>query len=345
MKFFITLLGFITFSVPVFAHHAVSTHFDRNDVVEIIGVLTEVKWQNPHVQLTVTMLDEDGREIMWLIDGTSAINQGRQGITEDSYRVGENIRVAGFRGRRNRTAIFASNTLLADGREFITRQSSGPRWSQNLVGSLQSYQALKIARASVTLNSIFRVWSRDDAGPEDGGPTRPLWKDDYPLTDRAQITQANWDRIADNPYLHCRNGMPAIMDSPHPMEIALDGGDVLIRLEELDVVRRVHMGVSPTGEAANPYGNSVGHWEGETFVVTTTDINWPWFDQAGIPQSEELRLVERFVVSEDDRYLNYSAVATDSTIFAGPAVLGKRWMWVPGEEIQPYGCIWERDDL
>ena len=39
-----------------------------------------------------------------------------------------------------------------------------------------------------------------------------LWADSYPLTPQARIDQDNWDPVADNPYIHCQNGMPAIMD-------------------------------------------------------------------------------------------------------------------------------------
>ena len=80
-------------------------------------------------------------------------------------------------------------------------------------------------------------------------------------------------------------------------------------------------------------------------MVTTTEIDFPWFDQAGIPQSEDLQLVERFSVSEDDRFLNYSVTATDSAVFTEPVVLDRRWLSVPGEELQSYECAWEADHL
>jgi hypothetical protein len=36
--------------------------------------------------------------------------------------------------------------------------------------------------------------------------------------------------------------------------------------------------------------------------------------------------------------------ATDPAVFTEPVVLEKRWLWI-GEEIQPYNCTYERDDL
>lgn len=345
MRFVVTLLGLVILPVSASAHHNPNVHFDRNEVVEISGVLTELKWQNPHVQLRITTLDEDGQEVVWLADEDSHNALARRGVTRDQYRIGENIRVAGFRGRRSPTAIYVTNTLLADGRELVSEQSSGPRWNTDLVASEEFDQASKLENVSAVSSGIFRVWSIDFAGNSADGLSRALWNDSYPLTAQARATQANWDPNDDNPFIHCQNAMPAIMDSASPMEIILEDGDILIRMEEQDVVRRISMGAGPTERVSSPYGHSVGRWEGESLVVTTTDIDWPWFDQAGIPQSAALRLIERFSLSADNHYLNYSVVATDPTIFTEPVVLEKRWIWVPGEEVKSYECIWERDDL
>ena len=174
----------------------------------------------------------------------------------------------------------------------------------------------------------------------------PLWKETYPLTEQASRTLANWDETAQNPYLDCQNGMPAIMDSPAPMEFVRDGQDIILRLEEQDVARRIAMGSSaPTDSPSSPYGVSTGLWEGETLVVHTEDIDWPWFDQSGVPQSGALTLVERFSVSEDGGELFYSVEATDPAVFTEPVVLEKRWVYIPGEDVKPYECTYAREDL
>lgn len=322
-------------------HHSPNVHYDRNEIVEIAGVLTDVKWQNPHVQLVVTVTDGDGAQIDWIVDEVSAINQSRRGVSEREYEIGTPIRIAGFRGLRNRTAIFPTNTLLSSGRELVSRLSSGPRWAATTVedGSSESTGSVDGALG------IFRVWGRDNTARESSRIGSQLWIDAYPLTDEAREVQANWDRFADNPYLRCQNGMPAIMDSPHPMQIVRDGSNVLIRLEELDVVRTIYFDGMRDAVTRSPFGHSVGSWEGETLVVHTSAIDWPWFDQSGVPQSDQLRLIERFSASEDGRYLNYAVIAEDPEIFTEPVTLEKRWIAMPGQEIMPYQCSWDRDDL
>ena len=73
-------------------------------------------------------------------------------------------------------------------------------------------------------------------------------------------------------------------------------------------------GAGAGGAAPGPFGYSVGRWDGDTLEVTTTDIDWPWFDQSGIRQTEALHLVERFTPSarEGRQPLWQAAVALGS---------------------------------
>ena len=52
---------------PTHAHHSVSAWFDTTATTEIEGVVTELRWQNPHVLFT---LREDG-ETLWEIETLS----------------------------------------------------------------------------------------------------------------------------------------------------------------------------------------------------------------------------------------------------------------------------------
>jgi len=342
----LTLLGALTLPLAVGAHHSPNVHFDRGDVVEISGTLTSVEWKNPHTLLVVQTTGEDGSEVVWLGETKASTQLYRAGLEPDIFAIGDTVRMAGFRGRRNQHAMFVTNVLLADGSELIAENLAGPRWTENVAGTaLADYQAQRIESSSASSSGLLKVWSRDGSASGADDTERMLWVDSYPLTAAARTVQENWDPVADNPYLNCAHGLPAIMDAIAPMEFVLEDPDILLRLEEQDVVRRIHMGSAPTGAVPSPYGHSVGHWEGETLVVTTTDIDWPWFDQSGVPQSEALRLVERFSVSEDGQHLDYSVEATDPAVFTETVLMEKRWTWIPGEEVKPYECSYERDDL
>jgi hypothetical protein len=68
-------------------------------------------------------------------------------------------------------------------------------------------------------------------------------------------------------------------------------------------------------------GDSRGHWEGNTLVVeTTNNRDGTWFDTHGTFHSENMRVVERWTMVDQDT-LYYEATITDPTVFTQP------WKW------------------
>ena len=113
----------------------------------------------------------------------------------------------------------------------------------------------------------------------------------------------------------------------------------MIQIEEYDLLRTIHMNqtAAPRGTRPSLLGYSVGRMEGTTLVVTTTNVSFPWFDQAGIPQSEQSILVERFTPTADGSRLDYTVTVTDPVNFTKPVTLNRYWLDL-GETIVPYNC-------
>jgi len=343
------LLGGLIFSVVVSAHHAAFVHFDKDDMVEVTGELVSIDWRNPHTEMVIRATDDAGIETLWLGQERGVTVLARKGVTLELFEGGDTVRIAGFRGRQNKQSLFVTNIMLSDGREVYNESFAEQRWDADLAGTtLAAAQAEKLRNRPVSSADIFRVWSTQIAAFDNLNTNldRVLWNTSYPLTQYAAETQAAWDSVTENPFLYCQNGMPAIMDQVHPMEFVDQNGDILIRLEEQDIVRTVHMSDDAGDrEKGSPLGYSVGHWEGDTLVVKTTSIDWPWFDQEGIPQTEALLLVERFTPSSDGYVLDYTLTATDPAVFTETVELSRSWIWVPGEAVQPNNCFWDDDSL
>ena len=71
---------------------------------------------------------------------------------------------------------------------------------------------------------------------------------------------------------------------------------------------------------ANPsaYGDSVGHWEGNTLVIDVTDLNdQTWFDRAGNFHSDKLHVVERYARTSAD-IMSFEATIEDPIVFTRP---------------------------
>ena len=310
----------LMFGYPVCAHHSSAPFYDRSQVIEVEGEITGVLWQNPHIRFTLR--DADSRD--WDLEATSVSVMTRWGLSGDVIEVGDRVRVAGSGGIQSDTALWVTNVLLPTGQEVLL--SARPRWTDNTLG--------EDVRGEVTANTelgLFRVWT--SAGR--------LWNNDYPLTEFALEARAAWDPIANEPTANCApKGMAFIMENPYPMEFVDRGDAILLRIEEYDLVRTIHMSPDAAQQAPPPslLGHSVGHWEGEVLVVATTSIGYPHFDKTGIPQTDAVHNVERFSLSEDGSRLNYAVTVTDPAIFTEPVVMTKTWAYRPGETINPYEC-------
>jgi hypothetical protein len=91
--------------------------------------------------------------------------------------------------------------------------------------------------------------------------------------------------------------------------------EIVILIEMVHDVRHVRLGGAHRTDGLRPwFGDSVGHWEGETLVVETTNLprtqayNGAW---------RELKVTERFTRVADDR-LRYKYTIEDPSVWAAP---------------------------
>ena len=130
------------------------------------------------------------------------------------------------------------------------------------------------------------------------------------------------------------------MDPPYPIELVDQDDTIVFRQEEFDTVRTIYMNETHDDREISPniYGHSVGYWDGDTLVIETIGSNWPFFDNDGVPQTEDTEYVEKFWLSEDGTRLEYTLTATDSKVFTAPVTLDRSWIWRPDVTIQPFDC-------
>jgi hypothetical protein len=90
-------------------------------------------------------------------------------------------------------------------------------------------------------------------------------------------------------------------------------------------------------------GYSVGHWDKDTLVVNTAGFNDKgWLDVGGLPQTESLRLTERYR-RRDLGHLELEVTFDDPKTFAKPFTLRMEKMLTPDTEIIEDVCENERD--
>jgi hypothetical protein len=99
-------------------------------------------------------------------------------------------------------------------------------------------------------------------------------------------------------------GTPRIYLHPFPVEIIQLPGRVLMIFEYDHLIRQIYTDGREhrTDLAPSWMGDAIGHWEGKTLVVETTQFNdKTWLDRIAVPHSEEMKLTERFSLDGEGR--------------------------------------------
>ena len=310
------------------AHHSLAVY--SNERIELAGEIAAISWLNPHVILELRTTGTNGEQT-WRMEGGSVTTLQRAGVTRELVRLGDRVRVAGFPSRREPFMLALTNVLLPDGREvqFLTGAPAHFTGADGMVrGAERAVDAQRENRG------IFRVWSVPIPNPAGAAALR-----DLTFTPQAVAARASFD-LLDNFATRCEpEGMPRIMFNPHPFEFVDRGDTIVLRAELYDTERTIHMdrAVAPADEPHSRLGFSIGRWDGDSLVVTTTRVDWPFFDNAGTPQSSAVEIVERYSLSDDQARLSFRVTVTDPATFTVPAVIEGHWLAL-GHTIDRYDC-------
>lgn len=326
----------LTFPALALAHHGVGAQFDLSSSIELQGEVERVIWRNPHVRITLRVTNETGGDDLWEVEAQSVSMLRSRDITEVLLETGDAITLAGNPAHGGVTEIYVTNVLLADGREIIFTQRAQPRWNDQAMGTTGP-RFVAEGDSSTPELGLFRAWS--------SAPGQGLFRgfddslENYPLTDEARAAAAAYDRLTDNLATgECASaGMPAIIGNPYPHDFIDQGDTILMRLEEYDAVRTIHLDEN-AADTGSPLGYSIGRWDDGTLVVTTTNISSRKF-RLGIALSEDLQLVERYTPSDDGSRLYYHTTITDPATFLEPIEFEAYWIYIPGVTVEPYECI------
>ena len=337
----LAMIGPLALLAPVAAaHHSTVAIYDAGRTVEVTGIVREISWRNPHGRLLLDTVDASGAAVVWEAEMPATVVLRILGIRQDLISVGDRVTLAGSPARSDEPAMAARNVLLATGYE-LAFGGNVPYFPAGRNGNLigREYDDSNVAAAVASANGIFRVWSTNMTDRA----AFPMFKGGYPINDAARAVLARWDPL-DNELLHCgTKGMPLIMITPAPVEFVREGDLIQMRMEEYDARRTIHMNpaAEPPSEPSQ-MGFSRGRFEGETLVVETSGIRAQTFDPDGVPQSEEIRLVERFTPNADYTRLDYRISVTDPVYFTETFELSRYFVWKPEMTVQAYDCL-DRD--
>jgi len=118
------------------------------------------------------------------------------------------------------------------------------------------------------------------------------------------------------------------------VEIVQSGDSILIEVEMVHDARIIHMNAKHQPPSVRQwFGDSIGHWEGDTLVVETTNFN----DETHYRGStKDLKVTERFK-RVSDKTIEYRATMEDPSTWTKPWSIELAFSSVPGP-LYEYAC-------
>jgi hypothetical protein len=119
--------GLIVGGAPLVAHHSEAAEYDANKPVRVTGVVKKVEWTNPHIWVYVEGKDEvSGVAAVWGFSGAAPNGLRRRGITKDSLKVGDTVKIQGIRAKDGSANAASKSVTFADGRQVFTSSAETP---------------------------------------------------------------------------------------------------------------------------------------------------------------------------------------------------------------------------
>jgi hypothetical protein len=338
----------LTLGIPTLtsAHHSRS-NFDTSTLLEFSGVITEYSWRNPHTFATVVVEDGSGDKQELLFELNSVSVMSRQGWTQDTIQVGDQVTVfANPDNNHDKNLYYSNYWVLPDGSTMV----SGGRPPEGV-----TRQARRQVDSSATSNDFSGIWravggrfgigGRNDTAAF-GGQQISLGGQGtaigLPLTALGQTEIDAW-KVEDNPWFRCVSKTPPwLFSGVGAHRFTRDGDTLTIRHEINDVDRTIHIGLTehPVDVQASHLGHSIGQFEGETLVVDTAYFTpAQWGIGGGVSSSEQKHLTEWFTLTEDGTRIDYKYTLEDSEYLTEPVTISTQLGLDAGYPFQDeYGC-------
>jgi len=360
------LVGFLLWATPLVAQRPFSATYDPSKHVTLKGPVTRIDWVNPRAFIFINVTDA-GAVSNWAVEIGNPLDLEHDGWKRTSLRIGDVVTIDGLVALGQAKQVLATSVVLvrngkklfeaAKPRASAARQPA-PRWPDGRVrlgppAGKKGYWGAASATALVENTAAGKGTAGANTAPihmnRDGLLTN--------LSDAARVAPFQpWARalyeyrqrrlLQDDPAARCLpTGGPRLFHTPPGFQFVdqRELGRILVLAAGGDRNWRViYTDGRPQGQpdevVRSYYGNSVGHWEGDTLVVDSIGFNERfWFTSGGLPHTEALHLVERFS-RPDLNTLKYEVTVDDPRAYTRMWSGGWTVQWVPDEEIQEYFC-------
>jgi len=106
-------------AAPIWAHHG-SAGFDQKKPVHLIGKVSLLEWNNPHIVIHLEVADADGKVGTWLVNTVAPNAAIRLGFSKSSFAVGTDLTVDGYQAKDGSNHVNGASIEFKDGKKIVT---------------------------------------------------------------------------------------------------------------------------------------------------------------------------------------------------------------------------------
>jgi hypothetical protein len=113
----VAIAVFLSISGPVSAHHGASP-YDSKNLATLKGTVSDFEFINPHVVLTVEVMNDKGKSETWIGEANSPNVLSRHGWDRNIIKKGDQITVIGNPGKNGSKTLRLQKVVLSNGQEL-----------------------------------------------------------------------------------------------------------------------------------------------------------------------------------------------------------------------------------
>lgn len=322
------------------AHHGTGGQFDQSQSLEVSGVVTKIRFVNPHSYVYFDVTNEDGGVDSWRCEMRAATVLKRSGWSADMFKPGTRIHIDGVPARREPHGCYVNEISLDDGEVIQRYQQLGSGDGPNV--------ADRVARLENGKPNLGGDWAAPQRLPsEQEVRDIALGRRVRGGGSRYEQTQAGIDASAgyvreDNPRFHCQ-ATNILFDwtfDQHINRITQNADTITLTYGFMDIERTIHMNMDEHPDSVRPTraGHSIGSWDGDTLVVDTVGFSEGYLNtRSGVKHSEQLHVVERFTMDPEEGSLTRNYIVDDAGYLLA-SFEGQDKIFLSETPFDPYNC-------